>query len=373
MEKQKYDVIVVGAGPAGSVAAKRIAKRGLKILLIEEHKEIGRPVHCSGWLNGCPFTEKVINEFGRDKIITKVDRWRVWTPSGEIAYEMKFNGGYFVDRIKLDQFFAQKAVEAGSKLSISTKAIDLIKDEDKILGIIAQKQGKNIKLYSDILIGCDGSYSIPYGIAKKSGILSYDKKKERPYYPGIQIEFLNIKDMEPGIIEIFFGSIFDKNLGSAFVSPLKKGRGLVGFGSFKDYLNVKNNHPVFKKRLENAQEFSVRGGLYGGLLGESLKTGAMAGLMLCGDAVGYHGITPAAISGAIAADIAVKAVNESDFSRNILKNYDVVRRKHPIARSKLGINLQNVSEENLEIILKNEGEAINKALFKDLDRFDYEF
>ena len=373
MKSLEYNVIIVGAGPAGSLAAQRTAEKGLNVLLIEDHREIGRPVHCSGWLNGCPYTEKILDEFGRDEIITPVDRWRVWTPSGEIAYEMKLDGGYFVDRVKLDQFFAQRAVEAGAELSISTKAEDLIKEEDKILGVIAKHKGKTFKLRSDIVIGCDGSHSIPNGIAKQSGILKFDRKKNRSYFPGIQLEFLNILDMDPGVIEIFFGSIFDKNLGTAFVSPLAKGRGLIGFGNYKDYLNVKENHPIFKKRLENAQEFSLRGGLYGGLLGDSLKTGAMSGLMLCGDAVGYHGITPAAISGAIAADTAVKANEVSDFSKNFLSQYDIARKKHQIARSKLGISLQNVPEDKLDEILLAEGEAINKVLFKGWDKIDYDF
>ena len=373
MKSLEYDVIIVGAGPAGSLAAQRTAEKGLNVLLIEDHKEIGRPVHCSGWLNGCPYTEKILDEFGRDEIITPVDRWRVWTPSGEIAYELKLDGGYFVDRVKLDQFFAQRAVEAGAELSISTKVVDLIKEEDKILGVIAKHKGKTYKLRSDVVLGCDGSHSIPNGIAKQSGILKFDRKKNRSYFPGIQLEFLNILDMDPGVIEIFFGSIFDKNLGTAFVSPLAKGRGLVGFGNYKDYLNVKENHPIFKKRLENAQEFSLRGGLYGGLLGDSLKTGAMSGLMLCGDAVGYHGITPAAISGAIAADTAVKANEVSDFSKNFLSQYDIARKKHQIARSKLGISLQNVPEDKLDEILLAEGEAINKVLFKGWDKIDYDF
>ena len=238
LKDKKYDIVVVGAGPAGSSAARRAAEKGVKVLLIEDHKEIGRPVHCSGWINGCPYTEKLIEEFGRHEIITNVDRWRVWTPGGELAYEFKFNGGYFVDRIRLDQFLAKTAVQAGAELSIRTKVIDLIKEDEKILGVTVQKKGKPEKIFSDILIGCDGATSIPMGIAKKSGILQYDKKKGRIYFPGIQIEFLNIKDMDPGVIEIFFGAIFDKNLCSDFVSPFEVGRGMVGFGSFNDYLNV---------------------------------------------------------------------------------------------------------------------------------------
>ncbi len=372
MENQKYDVVIVGAGPAGALAARRTARKGLKVLLLEEHKEIGYPVHCSGWLNGCPYTEKLINEFGRDKIITKVDRWRVWTPSGEMAYEMKFDGGYFVNRIEFDQFLVKKAVQAGSELSIRTTVDDVIKEEEKIKGVIAKKDGNTFQIYSDIVIGCDGSRSIPGGIAKKSGILKFDKKKGREYSPGIQIEFLNIEGMEPGVIEIFFGIIFDKRLGSAFISPLETGHGFIGFGSFKDYVNVKKNHPVFKQRLKNAQELSVRGGLYGVLLGDSLKTGTMDGLMLCGDAVGYHGITPAAISGSMAADVAIEAFEAKDFTSSFLSKYDTMRSRNSIAKAKLGISIQNVPEDKLDAFLKTQGEAVNRAIFKDLDKFDYD-
>lgn len=371
MKTQKYNVIVVGAGPAGSLAARKTAEKGLKVLMIEDHKEVGRPVHCSGWLNGCPYTEKLVNEFGREKIITPVDRWRVWTASGEIAYEFKFNGGYFLDRTHFDQFLTKKAVQAGAELSISTKVIDVIKEEERIEGVIVKRKGKTITLHSDILIGCDGAQSIPMGIANKSGILKHDKKKERKYFPGIQIEFLNILDMEPGVIEIFFGSIFDKNLGSAFLSPLEVGRGLIGFGSYKDYLNVKKNHPVFIKRLENAQEFSLRGGLYASLLGESLRVGTMPGLMLCGDAVGYHGIIPAAISGHMAADVAVNAIEESNLSKEFLKQYDHTRRKNKISKCKLGISFQNIEEEKLNEFLKIHAQKVNQDLFKDLEMLDY--
>ncbi|MHA1250567.1 MAG: NAD(P)/FAD-dependent oxidoreductase [Candidatus Helarchaeota archaeon] len=371
MSESKFDVIIVGAGPAGSIAAKRCAKKGLNVLMIEEHMNIGLPVHCSGWINGCPYTERLINEFGRDKIITEVKKWRVYTPSGEFAYEFDFNGGYFVDRTKLDQFLAKEAIKAGAKLNIRTKFLDLIKENENIKGIIIKQLGETKKIYADIVIGCDGARSIPLGVANKSGILKYDNKKGREYYPGIQIEFLNIKDMEPGVIEIFFGTIFDKNLGSAFVSPLHEGHGLIGFGSYKDYLNVKSKHPIFKERLKDAQEFGMRGGLYAALLGESLKRGAMSGLLLCGDAVGYHGIIPAMISAEIAADVAIDAINSSNTNYEILREYDKLRRKNPIARAKLGISFKDIDEENLNSLLKEQGKQINESLFKNLDKFDY--
>ena len=65
-----YDVIVVGAGPAGCCAAWTAASEGARTLILEEHTSIGIPRHCSGFLSGSSFTEKLL-----DRIDTQV--WRV--------------------------------------------------------------------------------------------------------------------------------------------------------------------------------------------------------------------------------------------------------------------------------------------------------
>ena len=127
-----------------------------------------------------------------------------------------------------------------------------------------------------------------------------------------------------------------------------------------------------KKRLENAQEFGIRAGLYAAKLGESLRTGSMAGMLLCGDAAGYHGIVPAAISGLMAADTTIAAFDTSDFTDTSLKAYDRTRRKHPISKYKFGITFPGVLEEGLNNFLKSEGEAINKELFRDFNKPDYD-
>ncbi|HQJ38841.1 MAG TPA: FAD-dependent oxidoreductase, partial [Methanoregulaceae archaeon] len=50
-ERDQYDVVVVGAGPAGSTCARRCAELGLSTCLIEEHAAIGYPVQCAGLLS----------------------------------------------------------------------------------------------------------------------------------------------------------------------------------------------------------------------------------------------------------------------------------------------------------------------------------
>ena len=51
MEKEKFDVIVVGGGPAGSVSARTAARHGARVLQIEEHTKIGKPIQCTGLLS----------------------------------------------------------------------------------------------------------------------------------------------------------------------------------------------------------------------------------------------------------------------------------------------------------------------------------
>ncbi|MEI7857648.1 MAG: FAD-dependent oxidoreductase, partial [Methanomicrobiales archaeon] len=71
-----YDVIVVGAGPSGSAAARICAAQGLSTLCIEEHGTIGYPVQCAGLLSNAAFAEcritdqSIINRISGAKVIT---------------------------------------------------------------------------------------------------------------------------------------------------------------------------------------------------------------------------------------------------------------------------------------------------------------
>ena len=55
-----FDVIIVGAGPGGSTAAKLLAEEKLNVLLLEEHNNIGLPQDCSGWISGSEYTDALI-------------------------------------------------------------------------------------------------------------------------------------------------------------------------------------------------------------------------------------------------------------------------------------------------------------------------
>ena len=148
----RYDVVIVGAGPVGSTAARKCAEAGLKTLFVEEHVDIGLPQHCSGWLSGSKYTERLMERVPKGLIVRKVTGWRIWSPSGKQICEIDdFGfGGWFVDRQGFDKFLAKEAVRAGADLLVGTKFIDLIKKEEQVEGIIIKARELNLK----IMIGC---------------------------------------------------------------------------------------------------------------------------------------------------------------------------------------------------------------------------
>jgi len=115
-----YDLIVVGAGPAGASAARTAAQQGLKTLLLEKDK-LPRNKLCGGGV-----TPKVIKLLGfslPDELIEYTARsTRIHVGSGCFNFESDRALVYMTSRTKLDSFLADKAVEAGAELKDGTPA-----------------------------------------------------------------------------------------------------------------------------------------------------------------------------------------------------------------------------------------------------------
>lgn len=358
-----YDVIVVGAGPAGSVAAKILAEEKLNVLLLEEHNNIGLPQHCSGWISGSSYTDELIKTIPNRLIIQKVKGWRVWSPKGKKICEFEdFGfGGYFVDRVNFDRELAKQAVKKGAKIKVTSKVTDLFIENNITKGVTIKTKAESENITADIIIGADGVRSYLSGVAKKSGIAELEKKP-RAFFPAMQIEFINIVDIDPGTIEIFFGFDFDKNFGMAFLSPLEENLALIGFGNYKDYLQIKKNHPILSKRLQNADEIRFLGGMYCARFGESLKAAVKDNVALAGDAAGYHGIIPACISAYYLSDVTKQALANEDFS--YLAQYDKIRRKSTLKDARMAIDIRNFNDEAIEQFLQSGGKDATYAMLE---------
>ncbi|PKG32978.1 FAD-dependent oxidoreductase, partial [Methanoregula sp.] len=112
LHSAKYDVVVVGAGPAGSAAAGACAAAGLSTLCIEEHGTIGHPVQCAGLLSNAAFAECRVSE---RPVRNKVTGARVISGKGSrIQIDAQKTMAYVVDRGMLDREMAEHAADAGA-------------------------------------------------------------------------------------------------------------------------------------------------------------------------------------------------------------------------------------------------------------------
>ena len=349
-----FDVVIAGAGPAGSTAAQRLAEENFNVLLLEDHREIGLPQHCSGWISGSEYTDELMKTIPQRLIVQKVKGWRVWSPKGTKVCEFEdFGfGGYFVDRASFDRELAKQAAKKGAKIKVSAKVEDLIIENNIIKGVIIHTKSGPERITADIIIGADGVRSYNSGVARKSGIAELEKKP-REFFPAMQIEFVNITDIDPGIIEIFFGFDFDKNFGMAFLSPLEENLALIGFGNYNDYLKIKSDHPVLSPRLKEADEIRYLGGMYCSKFGESLRIAVKNNVALIGDAAGYHGIIPACISGHYISRVTQQAILQEDFSH--LMQYDKVRRKSTLKSAQMAIDIRALDDATVEQFLQTGG------------------
>ncbi|TGC07028.1 geranylgeranyl reductase family protein [Methanolobus halotolerans] len=156
--KDYYDIVVVGAGPAGSVAAKSAAKKGLSVLLIEKRQEIGDPVRCAEGVSKV-WLRKHINPDSR-WICADVKGSRIFSPDGsmiEMAEEVAGGEvGYVLERKLFDRALAYESAEAGAEIFVKTRATGLIIEDDFVRGVKVMHQGEEHDIRCKIVIGADG-------------------------------------------------------------------------------------------------------------------------------------------------------------------------------------------------------------------------
>ena len=154
----KYDVVVVGSGPAGSVTARFAAESGANVLIIERRQEVGVPVLCGEGVSKKVEKFKVLE--GRRWIANNMEGARIFSPDGtmvKLAADMAGDEtGYVIYRDIFDQELARGAIRAGAELMLNTYAVDVLKGNGKVNGVKAKQFGKEFEIEADIIVGADG-------------------------------------------------------------------------------------------------------------------------------------------------------------------------------------------------------------------------
>jgi flavin-dependent dehydrogenase len=146
MKEERYDILIVGAGPAGSSAAQMAAETGASVLMIERKKLIGEPVHCAEFI-----PKQLLGELGcnKDFIVQPVKGMKSILPDNEIVETTA--PGLMINRNIFDLALAQKAKETGANIWTETRALEYDNGS-----VIAEKNGEHIRIKADIIIGADG-------------------------------------------------------------------------------------------------------------------------------------------------------------------------------------------------------------------------
>jgi len=355
-----YDVIISGAGPSGSKCAEILAKAGYKIALIEKdtswRKPCGGAVHHRA-LNLYPQLKKLNIPKIRGIVMHSADYHKMeYTLPGDIY-------GTVMDRLELDNLMRNIAIDSGAKLFDNNFSFDFITKNQKKIGIKTRSPSGIKEYYGNIIIVADGMSS---KLALRSGLRSKWKSEE------LGIGKCAIMEGENNLDEEFLYTYFKSYKGYGWIFPLGNKRFNIGITTFyEDNLKYNLNelynqflrNPNIKNYVPSSDYKTIWSGSFPypgvGVLEKSLYSD---NLMLIGDAGGFvapisgEGIHASIISGQAAAEIAIKALQEEDYSKNILKKY----KSHPDIK-KIIRNFK-LRRSMIQFFYENKGENFNKLL-----------
>ncbi|NJE62340.1 NAD(P)/FAD-dependent oxidoreductase [Thermococcus sp. 21S7] len=315
----KYDVVVVGAGIAGPLVARNVAKAGFSVLLIDKKPAIGTPKQCAEGISIKVFEKYDIPYDGRF-INREIYGAKLYSPSGyELELRYKEASGVILERKVFDKMLAYYAAKAGADVLARTEALDVIRKDGKIVGIKAKHENEPIEIHADIIVAADGVEST---IARKAGINTYAPPHE--FDSSYEYEML-IEGYDPDLIHLWFGNEVAPR-GYVWVFPKDEDRANVGIGINSDnpqtakyYLDkwLRENKIPAKKLLEINVGIVPVGGF--------VKELARDNVLVVGDAARQvnpmhgGGMAEAMEAGTIASRWIVKALEEENLS--LLQNY----------------------------------------------------
>lgn len=349
MAEDKFDVIVVGAGPAGTSAALTAAKAGLNVVLLERGEYPGAK-NVQGAVLYTKNLADVLPEFWKDPncpLERYITQQNVLVTGDDGAIQIGYHNDkwvkephncYTIIRVKFDQWFSKKAEEAGAQVYSGVKVSKILRQGEKVIGV---ETSEGDRLMADVVIACDGVNSM---LAQSIGLIDEWKPDEVALgvkqvlaLPKERIQDRFHLEANEGATYEIFGKITKGMMGYAF---LYTNRESISFGvgcklsHFQksniapyDLLESAKQHPTIKRLLEGAKplEYSAHLIPEGGYF--SLPPLYTDGFMVAGDAAQMinpthrEGSNLAMAAGMYAAQVAAEAKKRGDFSKHTLSQY----------------------------------------------------
>lgn len=309
-----YDVAVVGAGPSGSRSARNLAASGLRVALLEEHRRIGVPSHCSGLVSPRTLEEADVRELIAANRLTGA---YVHTASGG---ELAIGGGdtraLTIDRIRLDELLCEQAQAAGADL-LRARMVHAQRLNGGVR-LHCQRDGRDLQLSARLVVGADGAHS---RVARSLGLPG---PQEKVYCLGIEGR---LQVPREDFVHVFVGRKLAPGW-FGWIIPTGDGRVRAGIGcdrSDKPIHCYRRLVGAFPHLFRDVQVCSM----YGGTIPLNFAPRSYADdVLLVGDAAGQvkpfsgGGIYTGLVAARHAASAAISALAADDTSAGRLRSYE---------------------------------------------------
>jgi digeranylgeranylglycerophospholipid reductase len=307
----RYDIAVIGAGPAGTMAAKYAAKAGASVVILEEHPSVGWPVECAGLLGLQAISESELPPGSH--MFQGFRGASVYSPTGaRLDFKAASCRAWAVDRRLFDRALALEALREGAELRLCSSVRRIKREGESSLLVLA---GGRAEIEALAVLSAEG---VRARLARRAGIPPVQK-----VLSGAQVEVPFQVD-DPEKVEVHLGEapgLF------AWVVPFGDDRARIGLCSEDhgcDHLRAFLRKGLIKKRLLG----SPAGIFVGGLPLGPPETAVADGFLAVGDAAGQvkpssgGGVYPGLVSAKIAGGVAAAAVQEGDCTVERLREYD---------------------------------------------------
>jgi geranylgeranyl reductase family protein len=330
---REFDVIIIGAGPAGCTAALSLYDAGLKVAIIERStfprdKVCGESLHLKGMkalYSISPEMEKAFKEYNGK---LKINRTTIHYHRKTINFDWVYDS-FTVRRLDFDEFMIGLVKKHTSTTVFTGITPDVIRVGADGVDISIKNESFSFK--SKIIIGADG------GNSQTAKQLTNKVLDREHYFGAVRAYFKNVEGADSDRTQVFFNTKYGFNY--LWIFPLKQGYANVGFGMLSSEItakkiNLKNiffefikDSPVLSEKFKNAEQVNPLEG-FGVPLGSKIATMSGDRFILTGDAaslsnpVSGTGMGNAMVSGKLAGDQVKACFKANDFSDAFMKQYD---------------------------------------------------
>ena len=383
---ERFDVVVVGAGPAGVTAAYVIAKNNTNVAVIERGEfpgsknVIGGVLYVKtlndvlpGFWSEAPLERKIVQHS-----YCLMGRGEHTLVSYKCAEQSNSPNGYTILRSKFDKWYCKKAQEAGATLITKTNVTELLSDSGKIVGVRTDRGD----LTADLVVVAEGANTM---LCEKAGLATKPRPsqmavavKEIVSLPSDRIQERFALEEGEGTAIHYIGALFEGLVGFGFLYANKESLS-VGFGAIISTMMKSRTRPydlMEKFKQEPSVEPFLRDGVVkeyqAHMIPEAGYTGMPGlysdGVLVVGDSamlanpVTGEGADLAILSGRLAGEVAIQAHRTRDFTSRTLAQYQrLLSDSFALRDMKKQSGLLKYIEENPEI-MSSYSDALNTAL-----------